>query len=47
VVQTESLQPVLRRLAITGFTPLDRHAYSCVPTLITKARQDIPPKIHE
>ncbi len=43
VVQMESLQPALRRLAITGFSPLDRHAYSGVPTLIAKARQDVPP----
>ena len=45
VVQIESLQPALRRLAITGFNPLGRHAYSGVPALITKARQDVPPKI--
>ena len=45
VVQMESLQPALRHLAITGFNPLDRHAYSGVPTLIIKARQDLPPKI--
>ncbi len=45
VVQMESLQPALRRLAITGFIPLGRHAYSGVQTLITKARQDIPPTI--
>jgi ABC-type phosphate/phosphonate transport system substrate-binding protein len=44
VVRMESLQPALRRLAITGFNPLGRHAYSGIPTLITKARQDVPPK---
>jgi ABC-type phosphate/phosphonate transport system substrate-binding protein len=46
VVQMGSLRPELRRLAITGFNPLSRQAYSGVATLITKARQDIPPKIH-
>ena len=45
VVQMEPLQPALRRLAITGFHPLGRHAYSGVPILITKARQDVPPNI--
>jgi ABC-type phosphate/phosphonate transport system substrate-binding protein len=44
VVQMESLQPALRRLAIAGFSSLGRHAYSGVPALITKARQDVPPK---
>ncbi len=43
VVQIESLQPVLRRLAITGFKPLGRDAYSGVSALITKARQAVPP----
>jgi ABC-type phosphate/phosphonate transport system substrate-binding protein len=45
VVQRESLQPALRRLAITGFKLLDRHAYSGIPPLIAKARQDVPPEI--
>jgi ABC-type phosphate/phosphonate transport system substrate-binding protein len=45
VVQVASLQPTLRRLAITGFTPLDRHAYSDVPTLIANAWQHVPPNI--
>ncbi len=44
VVQMESLQPALQRLAITGFEPLGRQAYSGVSTLITKAREHVPPK---
>ena len=44
VVQMEELQPALRRLSITGFNPLGRHAYSGVPTLIAKARRDVPPR---
>jgi ABC-type phosphate/phosphonate transport system substrate-binding protein len=42
VVRLESLQPSLRRLAITGFEPLGRHAYSGIPALISRARQDLP-----
>jgi ABC-type phosphate/phosphonate transport system substrate-binding protein len=45
VVHMKSLQPSLRRLTITGFTPLGRNAYRGVPQLIAKARQDIPPEI--
>jgi ABC-type phosphate/phosphonate transport system substrate-binding protein len=47
VVQIESLQPALRRLAISGFKPLDRHAYSGLRTLITKARRDLPPNVDQ
>jgi ABC-type phosphate/phosphonate transport system substrate-binding protein len=45
VVQMESLQPTLRRLAITGFKPLGRDAYSGVPSLISEARHAVPPTI--
>jgi ABC-type phosphate/phosphonate transport system substrate-binding protein len=45
LVQMESLQPALRRLSITGFKPLGRHAYSGIPTLIAKARRVVPPEL--
>jgi ABC transporter, phosphonate, periplasmic substrate-binding protein len=43
VVQMSLLQPALRRLSITGFKSLDRHAYGGVTALIAEARQVLPP----